>query len=135
MRTYIDACILIAAFQGKKTISERALKLLDDPKRNLVVSDFLRLEVLPKPIYHKRQEEIEFMKLVLDNAENLKTTENMALAAIKLASKYDLAPIDALHIGAAFVGKVDEFVTLEKQDKPLCKVKEIKVISLHSERS
>ena len=135
MRTYIDACVLIAAFRGDENISERALKLLTDPKRNLVVSDFLRLEVLPKPTYNKRQEEIEFMRLVLDSAENLKTTEAMVHVAIKLASKYDLTPIDALHVGAASIGKVDEFATFEKLDKPLCRVKEINVISLYSASS
>lgn len=135
MRTYIDACILIAAFQGNNNASERALKLIDDPKRELVVSDFLRLEVLPKPSYNKRKKEMEFMISVLDKAENLKTTEDMVHLAIKLAQKYDLTPIDALHVGAAFVGKVDEFATLERLNKPLCRVKEIKVISLHSANS
>lgn len=135
MRIYIDACILIAAFQGKENIHRRLFELLDDPKLTLVVSDFLRLEVLPKPTYLKRQEEIEFMESVLNSAEKLKTTVNMVLTAIKLASKYDLAPIDALHAGAALVGKVDKFITLEKLDKPLCKVKEITVISLHSASS
>ena len=136
MRIYIDACILIAAFKGKEiNIYQQLFKLLDDPKRTLVVSDFLRLEVLPKPTYHKRKEEIKFMELVLDSAEKLETTNNIVLTAIKLASKYDLTPIDALHAGAAFVGEVDEFITLEKPDKPLCQVKEIKVISLHSASS
>lgn len=135
MRTYIDACVLIAAFQGDNNISVRALKLLDDPERDLVVSDFLHLEVLPKPSYHKRKKEIEFMRSVLDRAENLKTTEDMVHEAIRLASKYDLTPIDALHVGAALIGKVDEFATLEKPSKPLGKVKEIKVTSLHSTNS
>lgn len=50
-----------------------------------------------------------------------------------MASKYDMTPIDALHIGAAAVAGVDEFVTMEKPTKPMCKVEEVKVVSIHSE--
>lgn len=46
-RTYIDANILIAAFQGEEPVAQRALQVLDDTKQNIVVSDFLRLEILP----------------------------------------------------------------------------------------
>ena len=37
-RTYIDASVLIAAFQG---YSHRASEILDDPERAFVVSDYL----------------------------------------------------------------------------------------------
>ena len=60
-RTYVDANVLIAAFQGKEQISQRAMRVLEDPDRILVVSDYLRLEVLPKPTFQKREEEIQFM--------------------------------------------------------------------------
>lgn len=133
-RTYIDANVLIAAFQGEEQVARRALRVLDDPDRRLVVSDYLRLEVLPKPTFHKRREEIEFMQAVLDGAaENLSTSSDLTGRAIVLASKYDMTPIDALHVGAAEVAGVDELVTLEKPTKPMCKVTEVKVVSIHSE--
>lgn len=133
-RTYIDANVLIAAFQGEEQVARRALTVLDDPDRRLVVSDYLRLEVLPKPTFHKRREEIEFMQAVLDGAaENLSTSSDLTGRAIVLASKYDMTPIDALHVGAAAVADVDEFVTMEKPTKPMCKVTEVKVVSIHSE--
>lgn len=50
-----------------------------------------------------------------------------------MASKYDMTPIDALHIGAAAIACVDELVTMEKPAKPMCQVKEVKVVSIHSE--
>ncbi len=133
-RTYIDANVLIAAFQGEEQVAQRALRVLDDPDCKLVVSDYLRLEVLPKPTFHKRQEEVEFMQAVFDGAaENLSTSSDLTGCALSMASKYDMTPIDALHIGAAAVADVDEFVTMEKPTKPMCKVKEVKVISIHSE--
>ena len=99
-----------------------------------MVSDYLRLEVLPKPTFHKRQEEVEFMQTVFDGAaENLETSSDLTSRALAMASKYDMTPIDALHIGAAAVAGVDEFVTMEKPTKPMCKVEEVKVVSIHSE--
>jgi predicted nucleic acid-binding protein len=133
-RTYIDANVLIAAFRGEEQVAQRALRVLDDPGRKLVVSDYLRLEVLPKPTFHKRQEEVEFMQTVFDGAaENLETSSDLTSRALAMASKYDMTPIDALHIGAAAVAGVDEFVTMEKPTKPMCKVEEVKVVSIHSE--
>lgn len=131
-RTYVDANVLIAAFQGDESISRRALEVLCDPDRKLVVSDFLRLEVLPKPTFHKREKEVEFMNAVLEKAEeNVPCDHGVTKKAIELASNYDVAPMDALHAGAASVANVDEFVTMEKPTKPLCKVGELKVVSLY----
>ena len=133
-RTYIDANILIAAFRGEEPLAQRALRVLDDPDRKLVVSDYLRLEVLPKPTFQKRQEEINFMQAVFDGAaENVTTSSKLTGRALEMASKYDMTPIDALHIGAAIVSGVDELVTLEKPTKPMCRVTEVKVISIYSE--
>lgn len=53
-RTYIDASVLIAAFQGKTADSQRALRVLDDPDRELVFSDYLRLELLTKALLATR---------------------------------------------------------------------------------
>lgn len=132
-RTYIDASVLIAAFQGNDRISRRAMEVLDDPDRKLVVSDFLRLEVLPKPTYYKKTEEMEFMNTVLENAaENVPCDSEVTKKAIKFASDYDVAPMDALHVGAAVTANVDEFVTLEKPTKPICRVSEVRVRSLHA---
>ncbi len=130
-RTYIDANVLIAAFQGDEHISRRAMEVLDDPNRQLVVSDFLRLEVLPKPTFHNRTEEVQFMTSVLENAgESVPCDLVVTEKAILLASVYDLAPMDALHVSAAVTANVDEFVTLEKPTKPICRVSEISVRSL-----
>ena len=88
-RTYIDANVLIAAFNGKGQGAQNALRILDDPERKLVVSDYLRLEVLPKPTFHRRQEEVEFMREVFDSAaEHLDTSPELTGRALALAAKY-----------------------------------------------
>jgi predicted nucleic acid-binding protein len=133
-RTYIDASVLIAAFQGEEKMAYRALQVLDDPNRRFVVSDYLRLEVLPKPTFYKRQEEVEFMQAVFKKAEeNLSTSPELTGHALGIASKYDMTPMDALHVGAAAIAGVEELVTMEKPTKPMCRVTEVRVISLHSE--
>ena len=52
-RTYLDANILIAAWQGSDPLGARALAVLDDPERQLMVSEAVWLEVMPKPLYHR----------------------------------------------------------------------------------
>ena len=133
-RTYIDANILIAAFQGTGRLAQKALGILEDPDRKLVVSDYLRLEVLPKPTFLLRRQEVEFMRGVIDGAaEHVDASPELTGRALVLAARYDLTPIDALHIAAAVVAGVDEFVTLEKPTKPICRVREVNVLSIHSE--
>lgn len=131
-RTYIDVNVLIAAFQGEESVAQRALRVLDDPERKLVVSDYLRLEVLPKPTFYRRSEEVEFMQSVLDEAENVSTSSDLTGKSLEFAAEYDMTPIDALHVGASAVAAVDEFVTMEKLTKPMGKVLEVNVKSLHS---
>ena len=48
------------------------------------------------------------------------------------AEKYGLAALDALHIAAALRSGAEEFYTSEKPGKSMFRVKELKIISLHS---
>lgn len=59
-RTYVDACVLISAFRGDEPSASAALAVLGDPARVFVVSDYLRLETLPKPTFHKNDAEVTF---------------------------------------------------------------------------
>lgn len=54
----------------------------------------------------------------------------LAAAAIVEAGKYTLSAMDALHIAAAQRLHADEFITAEKPDKPLFKIRSPKVIAL-----
>lgn len=129
-RTYIDANVLIAAFCGEGHLGQRAMEVLDDPDRVLVASDAVRLEVLPKPRYEKRQQEIDFYDAVLAQAENLKWRTDTLYCAHDLAEKYGIAAMDAIHVAIALDAGVDEFVTAEKSTKPMFRVAELRMQSI-----
>jgi hypothetical protein len=57
IRRFVDAGVLIAAARGAGDIAGLALKVLDDPERLLLSSQFVLLEVLPKAVYHKQTAE------------------------------------------------------------------------------
>lgn len=59
-KTYIDSGVLITAFRGVQSASIRANTILNDGNREFVSSQFVKLEVLPKAIYHNQQDEAEF---------------------------------------------------------------------------
>ena len=121
-RTYIDANLLIAAFRGEDELGLRAMEILDDPDRVLVISDAVRLEVQPMPQYEKRQKEIDFYDAVLDKAEHLKWSIETLNYAHALAEKYGIAAMDAIHVATALDAAIEEFVTAEKPTKPMFRV-------------
>lgn len=131
-RTYVDSCVLIAAWQGTDEIWKDAMAVLDDPERQFVVSHYLKLEVLPKPRFHRKETEVAFMEEFFARAdENIAPSAEIADEAIELASRHDLAPVDALHASMAKAAKA-ELVTIEGETKPLFRVKDIKVVSLRT---
>ena len=130
-RTYVDSCVLIAAYQGTQEISSAAMAVLDDPDRQFVVSSYVELEVLPKPLFYNRAEEVAFMRQFFGEAsERIETSQEIICDAVALAAKYDLSPIDALHASIARTASVDELVTLEGCNKPLLRVSEPNVVTL-----
>ncbi|MEO5331666.1 MAG: PIN domain-containing protein [Magnetococcus sp. YQC-5] len=132
-RTYVDSNILIAAFQSDLDTATRALAILDDASRYFIGSAFIRLETLPKPRFYGFLHEVAFMQHFLDRCQEYVSIDDFLIQqAEELAARYDLSPVDALHVSAALRGTADEFVTLEKPGKPLCQIKEIKVVSLYA---
>jgi hypothetical protein len=68
----VDAGVLIAAARGKADVATHAMRILDDPDGEFVASPFLKLEVLPKAVYEKRQAEVEFYETFFNAGENLR---------------------------------------------------------------
>ncbi len=131
IKTFVDADVLIAAFRGEEEICAKAMQVLDDPEREFIVSDYLELEVIPKPTFHGFNEEREFMEAYIGNAAlRVSSMPPITAQAIALACRYNLGPLDALHAGASVASKADVLITLERPEKPLCQVQEIKVVSL-----
>ncbi|MGA1262941.1 MAG: type II toxin-antitoxin system VapC family toxin [Prochlorothrix sp.] len=129
-RTYVDANLLIAAWQGKEDLGIRALRILDDPQRTIVLSRAVWLEVMPKAIYHKQMMEVAFYEEIFAMAEvQAWNVETLGRAEV-LAQQYGIAAMDAVHLAIAIVGHVDEFVSAEKPQKPMFRVSEIVVQSI-----
>lgn len=132
MLTYVDAGVLIYAIRGKPPLAQQTLQILLAPERRFAASRFLEMELLPKPLYFGRNEEVIFYRRFFDRvdawATNLGEVVDRGLA---LAAHYGLSAIDALHIAAALTVGAEEFVTAERPTSPLCRVTELRVISLY----
>jgi predicted nucleic acid-binding protein len=136
-RTYLDTCVLIWAFRAKDDLAEKAFQIIDDPNREFVASDFLNLELLPKPTYNNQKEELGFYnQFIADTAEYLKLSDSLLSKALHLACQHGLGPIDALHLQAAIELKANEFITNELSTKPFFRVshQELKIISLKEQK-
>lgn len=70
MKTFLDAGVLIVAYRGEPAIRKRALEILDESDREFVTSDFVRLEIVPKAVYHKRPDEVAFYEAFFRAARN-----------------------------------------------------------------
>jgi predicted nucleic acid-binding protein len=131
--TFVDAGVLIAAACGLPEIAEHAIRLLDDSERTFATSDLVRLEVIPKPRYHGFNHQIDFYEEFFANARRVPISKNLLEQAFQVACQFGLSACDAIHIAAARRAKCVEFVTTEKQSKPLFRVSGIRVISLQAQ--
>lgn len=132
IKTFVDASVLINAWNGIPVRKPRAATVLADANRQFVSSNFVWLEVLPKALYNKSRTEQQvyeaFFKHVRIWADDL---EQVVADAMQVAPLYGLAACDALHIAAALLARADEFVTSEKPTKPFSRVRGIKVTSIY----
>ncbi len=131
VKTYLDSGVLITLARGTSDLETKVLNLLADPQRIFVSSMFLKLEVLPKPICYNNHDELRlyngYFKLVQKWYDNFK---RLSEESYRIACNYGLGGVDALHLASAILLKADEFITTEHHQKPMYKVKEVKVISL-----
>jgi predicted nucleic acid-binding protein len=132
IRTFLDSGVLIAAFRSRNTVSTPALTLLDDPERVFVTTDYVRLEVLPKLLYFRRETEAEFYEAFFAAAELVEVSQVLVSAAFEEARQAGLAAMDALHVAAAKRASVDEFITVERPTRPVFRVAGLTVRTLES---
>lgn len=118
-RTYIDTSVLIAAIRGKPEQSKKALEILDSPERQVFISDAVRLEILPKPIYEKHLDEQSTLEELFESSETLPWKLEILREAYDLACHYGIAAMDSIHLAFAVNAQVDEFITAERSEKPL----------------
>lgn len=112
-------------------MAARALSIMADDSREFVTAQSVRLELLPKPRHERRTMEVRFYESHFSEAVAFEPlSEALGRLAEDQASKYGLSGADALHIAAAIRLGAGEFYTAEKPEKPLFRVKDVKVISL-----
>lgn len=130
--TYVDSGVLIYAAKGTSEAAASALSFLRDSNREYVTSDYVRLEVLPKAIFHKNSIERAFYEAFFAmNARCVPTSEALLEYAMDEACKTGISGFDAIHIACAVFGGAQEFVTSEKPTKPVHRTTLIKVVSIH----
>lgn len=130
--TFIDAGVLIAAARGNDWLARRAIAVLDDPQRSFAASTFLRLEVLPKALFYNRADEIDFYDSFFAAVEHWAEPDSaLTDSAYFLAARFGLSALDALHIAAAISVGADELYTTERPQKPIHRVTEIAVRTIH----
>jgi len=131
LRTFIDSGVLLAAFKAGGELAENALAILGDPERQFVSSDFVRLELLPKPICYGNDSERHFYETFFASVEQLvRASTPLVEAAEREAEAVGLSAMDALHIASAKHAACEDFVTAEKPTKPLFRVTGIQVTTI-----
>ena len=132
MRTFLDSGVLLHAWRGE-ILSGAAMQIIDDDTREFFTSQMVRLELLPKARFERRAREVAFYEShFADCAGSQPLSQELGLEAEKLAARHGLAGPDALQLAAAIRQDVEEFYTSEKPGKPMFRVSEIKIVSLHS---
>ncbi|HEX3723335.1 MAG TPA: PIN domain-containing protein [Nitrolancea sp.] len=138
IRTFIDTGVLIATARGETNeMFQRAFAILDDPNRLFVSSDFVRLELMPKPVFNRRTEEVAFYIDFFDaTGDWVDSSAELIDQAYDYGCRFGLSAFDSLHIAAASLAGADEFVTTERIHSPLLRVPASVVLvrTIHSTR-
>ncbi len=119
VRTYLDSGVLIAICRGKPELAHKALSMLNDPTREILLSEAVRLEVMPRTLYEDRRGEREALEEVFSSAQVLGWSLPVFQRAYHLACTYGIAAMDAVHLAFAVEAKAEAFITTEKPPKPL----------------
>lgn len=131
IRTFVDSGVLIEAFRGSSAIATSALAILNDTNREFVTSEFVRLEVLPKPTFQRRLIEVAFYNAFFATvAQSAPITKALVRLAMQRAERFGLSAVDALHIAAAETAGAAELITTERPTSPLSRVTSIRVVSI-----
>jgi predicted nucleic acid-binding protein len=107
---------------------------MEDPRRQFYTSKMVKLELLPKPAFFKQEAEIEFYETHFRSVIGEEPlSPELGEKAGELARQHGVAAVDALHLAAAIRQGADEFITAEKPGKPMFRVRDIAVKSLHTQ--
>lgn len=123
MRTFLDSGVLIAAFRGNNEVSEKAFQIMEDPNREFISSDFVKLEVIPKAKYFHNDDEVEFYNEYFASTIDLFiTTSDHINNSFDMACNYGIAGSDAVISCAAIKMNADVFITSERPTTAMFKI-------------
>jgi predicted nucleic acid-binding protein len=129
--TYLDSGVLIAIVRGTQPIADRAIRVLEDVERTFVASAFLRLQLLPKALFHANHEKSRFYNEFFGQVSTWSRLDDVLIeAAEELAALHGLNALDALHVAAATSLGAEHLVTTEGPDKPIHRGTHVQVMSL-----
>lgn len=101
----------------------RSHTILDDPERSFVTSDYIRMEVLPKALYHRQSQEVLLYERFFSRAVQIvPPSVSLMQQAYTEACTFGLAALDAFHLAAAKFSGAEEFITTERPTTPLFRV-------------
>lgn len=129
-RVFLDADVLIAAFQGERQLRECALAILSEQLLDFVYSPLLRMEVMIQPTFHRHTHEVSFYNEYFKNATCFGDLDRMFEIGSLEAMKHGIAVIDALHIATANLAKCAVLVTAERPTKPMFRTNLVRVVSI-----
>ena len=129
--TYVDSGVLIFAAKGNTSAAALALPFLQDPNREFITSEFVKLEILPKPICFGKYAEVEFYNAFFNlSSRTIPISAILVTTAMEEACKLGLSAIDAIHLACAVLGGAEELLTSEKPSKPIHRTNLVKVTSI-----
>ncbi len=132
-RTFLDAGVLIAAGRGNDPLSKKALEIIKDRERVFVSSPFVRLEILPKALFHQRKSEVVVYRSYFDLVRIwVNPNPGLLEEAEDVASRFGLSALDALHVTSAIVADADELLTTERPTRPIHRVSGLSVKAIYS---
>lgn len=113
----------MTAWNGEEPARSNARSLILDPNRLLISCLCVRLELIPKATFNNNNAEVTFYEGLFSTvAEWIPVDDDLIRRAIEIGCIHDVANIDSIHIAAAIAGNADQFVTIEKQTKPMYRV-------------
>lgn len=132
IKTYVDSGILIAAARGNGRLSIRALEVLrESDAREFVSSDYIKMEVLPKPTYFGRDAEIKFYSAYFSTVTEWWNFDSAHLeAAFEEACRAGLQAYDAIHVTIAAMSGCEELITTEKPTAAIHRTSLIRIVSI-----
>lgn len=128
---FTDSGVLIAA--GRGPVAEAAKGVLLNSEFDFASTPFVWLEVLAKAKFTGRLNEVRFYQTYFDSVSAWADVDAELLeAAAELASRHRLSAIDALHAAATVALNATRLVTTERAGRPLHRVCEVAVETIHS---